>query len=671
MQGFVGQRMEAEKATGGIEEDDKCVNHLLWRSCAGELVEVPPVNSMVYYIPQGHAEHALTPVNFDSRLNVPALVPCLVTSVKYMAEPETDDIFAKIGMVPLSGNGFDCNREDEPVSQEKLEFEKKNLTQSDANSGGSFSVPKNIAESLFPRLDYSARKPLQFLVAKDVHGVGWSFRHIYRGTPQRHLLTTGWSAFLNSKKLAFGDLVIFLRDENGDLRVGFRRVREKKRTSDDRLEPPSLPPPASMANQICRALSSYLKDRSRSKNVCTSICGQEMRPRGKVRADSVIEAATLAANGKPFEVTYYPATGTPEFVVKASKVRAAMEMNWRPGMRFKMAFELDNFSKTSWSMGVVSVVQPSDPIRWPNSPWRLFQVLWDEGSGVPQELNSVSPWQLEPTSKMPPIILSSIPLSRMKVHIPHHSDIPVGIQSPATIFPHWRSSLYLPSSMQGARHSFLYGIPPKDISNGNLQCGIFHAAFLLPDRTYSPPPTVSGAQVITSDSSFKEQTMTNEEENSKEGKKKPETVPLRLFGTPVYPDEQLSLRISSSSVASSSDREEINIPKVRHHSSSSQKADTLATNYQAAHCKVFMEYENVGRVIDLSAIVSLEDLYYRLLNMFEVHISDLVDRIVFRDAANAEVKLGTDEPFMKFLKKVKRLTILRRSRGNSKEKLYK
>lgn len=33
------------------------------------------------------------------------------------------------------------------------------------------------------------------------------------GQPRRHLLTTGWSAFVNKKKLVSGDAVLFLRCE--------------------------------------------------------------------------------------------------------------------------------------------------------------------------------------------------------------------------------------------------------------------------------------------------------------------------------------------------------------------------------------------------------------------------------------------------------------------------
>ncbi|CAN1787518.1 Auxin response factor 10, partial [Linum perenne] len=47
---------------------------------------------------------------------------------------------------------------------------------------------------------------------------------IYRGTPRRHLLTTGWSAFVNRKKIVAGDSIVFLRTESGDLCVGIRAV---------------------------------------------------------------------------------------------------------------------------------------------------------------------------------------------------------------------------------------------------------------------------------------------------------------------------------------------------------------------------------------------------------------------------------------------------------------
>lgn len=91
--------------------------------------------------------------------------------------------------------------------------------------------------------------------------------------------------------------------------------------------------------------------------------------------EPVIEAVKLAAIGEPFEVVYYPGSSTPEFFVKASDVRAAMEVKWCPGMRFKMAFETEDSSRISWFMGTISGVRVAEPVHWPNSPWRLLQVL--------------------------------------------------------------------------------------------------------------------------------------------------------------------------------------------------------------------------------------------------------------------------------------------------------
>ena len=45
---------------------------------------------------------------------------------------------------------------------------------------------------------------------------------------------------------------------------------------------------------------------------------------GKVSVDSVVEAANLAASGRPFEVVFYPRASTPEFCVKASTVKAGL-----------------------------------------------------------------------------------------------------------------------------------------------------------------------------------------------------------------------------------------------------------------------------------------------------------------------------------------------------------
>lgn len=357
-----------------MKETEKCLDSQLWHACAGSMVQMPPVNSKVFYFPQGHAEHASGSVDFRTCPRLPPYIPCRVSGVKFMADPESDEVFAKIQLVPLRGNEVEF---DDGVSgmngsdnQEKPASFAKTLTQSDANNGGGFSVPRYCAETIFPRLDYNADPPVQTILAKDVHGVTWKFRHIYRGTPRRHLLTTGWSTFVNHKKLIAGDSIVFLRAENGDLCVGIRRA---KRGIGGGPESSSGWNPGGGNSMIpYGGLSAFLREDEIKlmRNGNGSLMG-----RGKVKAESVVEAATLAANGRPFEVIYYPRASTPEFCVKASLVKAALRLRWCSGMRFKMPFETEDSSRISWFMGTISSVQVADPILWPDSPWRLLQVL--------------------------------------------------------------------------------------------------------------------------------------------------------------------------------------------------------------------------------------------------------------------------------------------------------
>lgn len=189
-----------------MKESEKCLDSQLWHACAGTMVQMPALNSLVYYFPQGHAEHAQGYVDFGGCPRIPPYALCRVSGIRYMADAETDEVFAKMNLVPVRPNEMGYGREDGDVPgsngsevPEKPASFAKTLTQSDANNGGGFSVPRYCAETIFPRLDYSADPPVQTVLAKDVHGEIWKFRHIYRGTPRRHLLTTGWSNFVNQK----------------------------------------------------------------------------------------------------------------------------------------------------------------------------------------------------------------------------------------------------------------------------------------------------------------------------------------------------------------------------------------------------------------------------------------------------------------------------------------
>ncbi|GJN02324.1 hypothetical protein PR202_ga19663 [Eleusine coracana subsp. coracana] len=231
---------QAEVAGGGKEAAvGRQVDKQLWLACAGSMCTVPPVGAAVYYFPQGHAEQASAAVVDLS--HVPPLVPCRVVAVRYLADPGTDEVFAKMLLVPLRpgepvadvGEAAAKAATDQDDQQPKPASFAKTLTQSDANNGGGFSVPRFCAETIFPELDYRAEPPVQSVVARDVHGADWKFRHIYRGTPRRHLLTTGWSHFVNQKKLLAGDSIVFLRGEDGQVHVGLRRAKRGGGAGDE------------------------------------------------------------------------------------------------------------------------------------------------------------------------------------------------------------------------------------------------------------------------------------------------------------------------------------------------------------------------------------------------------------------------------------------------------
>ncbi|KAI4300277.1 hypothetical protein L6164_033674 [Bauhinia variegata] len=679
-----------------LKEIEKCLDPQLWHACAGGMVQMPAVNAKVFYFPQGHAEHACGPVDFRNCPRVPPCILCRVAAIKYMADPETDEVYVKLRLVPVNAN--DGGYDDDGIggmngseSQDKPASFAKTLTQSDANNGGGFSVPRYCAETIFPRLDYSADPPVQTILAKDVHGETWKFRHIYRGTPRRHLLTTGWSSFVNHKKLVAGDSIVFLRAENGDLCVGIRRA---KRGIGGGPECSSGWNPAGGNCPLpYGGFSALLRDDENKllRNGNNNSNGSTLMGKGKVRPEAVIEAVTLVSNAQSFEVVYYPRASTPEFCVKASLVKAAMQIRWVSGMRFKMAFETEDSSRISWFMGTISSVQAADPHLWPDSPWRLLQVTWDEPDLL-QNVKRVSPWLVELVSNMPAAIhLSPFSPPRKKLRLPQypHPDFGLDVQISVPTFP---SNLLGPSNpfgippestpagMQGARHAH-YGLPLS-----KLQSGLFPAGFPPLDH----PATATPTRIFNNSSTYQNPSMSDVScllsmSNSPHPPKKldhvkTETPQLVLFGQTILTEQQISLSGSGDTVSpvtgnSSSDG---NGDKVTNFSDGSGSAhhqqersscdrfpwykDTINrvetdANLEIGHCKVFMESEDVGRTLDLSLLASYDELYTRLADMFGIDKSEMLSHLLYRDKTGAFKHIG-DEPFSEFKKTARRLTIL-------------
>ncbi|GMJ00696.1 hypothetical protein HRI_003738800 [Hibiscus trionum] len=320
------------------EGENKCLNSELWHACAGPLVCLPTVGSRVVYFPQGHSEQVVATTNkeVDAHIpnypNLPPQLICQLHNVTMHADVETDEVYAQMTLQPLTPE----EQKDTflPMelgipSKQPTNYFCKTLTASDTSTHGGFSVPRRAAEKVFPPLDFSQQPPVQELIARDLHDVEWKFRHIFRGQPKRHLLTTGWSVFVSAKRLVAGDSVLFIWNENNQLFLGIRRATR---------------PQTVMPSSVLSSDSMHI---------------------GLLAA-----AAHAAATNSCFTVFYNPRASPSEFVIPLSKyIKAVFHTRVSVGMRFRMLFETEESSVRRY-MGTVTSISDLDQVRWPNSHWR-------------------------------------------------------------------------------------------------------------------------------------------------------------------------------------------------------------------------------------------------------------------------------------------------------------
>ncbi|KAK2406823.1 auxin response factor [Trifolium repens] len=335
----------------------------LWKLCAGPMVDVPDTGEQILYFPQGHMEQlqASTNQEFNQEIplfNLPSQILCRVANNHLLAEQETDEVYSCLSLIPDSDVTEPVLPDLNPPESPKPKFHSfcKILTASDTSTHGGFSVLRKHATECLPPLDMTQPTPTQELVAKDLHGIEWKFKHIYRGQPRRHLLTTGWSTFVASKRLVAGDAFVFLRGEDGQMRVGVRR----------------------MAKQHTPMPSSVISSHSMHLGMLAT-------------ASHAIKSRTL------FVVYYKPRTS--QFIVGLNKyLEAVNNYNFSVGMRFKMRFEGDDSPERRFSGTIVGVGDLS--AGWPNSHWRSLKVQWDEPATIPRP-DRVSAWEIEPFTASP------------------------------------------------------------------------------------------------------------------------------------------------------------------------------------------------------------------------------------------------------------------------------
>ncbi|KAF6986301.1 hypothetical protein CFC21_004081 [Triticum aestivum] len=359
----------------------------LWHACAGPVAPMPRKGGVVVYLPQGHLDH-LGDAPAPSPAAVPPHVFCRVVDVTLHADASTDEVYAQLSLLPENEEVVRRMREatedgsgGEDGETVKQRFARmphmfcKTLTASDTSTHGGFSVPRRAAEDCFPPLDYSQQRPCQELVAKDLHGTEWKFRHIYRGQPRRHLLTTGWSAFVNKKKLVSGDAVLFLRGDDGELRLGVRRAVQLKNGS-------AFP-----------ALYSQCSNLGTLANVAHAVATKSM-----------------------FQIFYNPRLSQSEFIVPYWKFTKSFSQPFSVGSRFKMRYESEDAAERRYT-GIITGTGDADPM-WRGSKWKCLLVRWDD-DGEFRRPNRVSPWEIELTSSASGSHLAAPTSKRMKPYLPH------------------------------------------------------------------------------------------------------------------------------------------------------------------------------------------------------------------------------------------------------------
>lgn len=406
----------------------------LWHACAGPLTSLPKKGNVVVYFPQGHLEQAashssslFSPIEIAT-FGLPPQIFCKVVDVQLLANKENDEVYTQLNLLPLpelfgknlsklpEGMGADEEGGDVTPTKSTPQMFCKTLTASDTSTHGGFSVPRRAAEDCFPPLDYNQQRPSQELVAKDLHGIEWKFRHIYRGQPRRHLLTTGWSIFVSQKNLVSGDAVLFLRGEGGELRLGIRRA----------ARPRNVLPDSVIGNQ-----NSY---------------------------PSVLSLVANAISTKSmFHVFYSPRASHADFVVPYAKYVNSITKQISSGTRFHMRFNMDDSPERRFR-GIVTGIGDMDPYRWPNSKWRCLMVRWDEDTASDRQ-ERVSPWEMDLSGALPLLSIQSSPrLKKMRTSLqPTPPENPVAARGGFLDFEESvRSSKVLQGQENVGSASFLY-----------------------------------------------------------------------------------------------------------------------------------------------------------------------------------------------------------------------
>ncbi|XP_060218374.1 auxin response factor 11-like isoform X2 [Lycium barbarum] len=633
----------------------------LWKACAGPLVDVPRDDERVYYFPQGHIEQLEASTNQAVNqqiplFNLPSKILCRVVNVHLLAEAETDEVYAQITLHPEAKQEEPSKPDPCPPDPPKRTVHSfsKILTASDTSTHGGFSVLRKHANECLPQLDMTQATPTQDLITKDLHGYEWRFKHIFRGQPRRHLLTTGWSTFVTSKRLVAGDAFVFLRDENGELRVGVRRLARQQ-----------SPMPQSVISSQCMHLG-------------------------------VLATASHAISTQTLFVVYYKPR-TSQFIVGLNKYLEAVSHGFSVGMRFRMRFEGEDSPERRFTGTIVGTGDISS--QWSESKWRSLKIQWDEPASIVRP-DRVSPWEIEPfvaptsVDVAQPGIKSKRPRA---LELPH-TEIAVAPAASPFWYPGSGPTVevsHIGSIAEVQSHDnqlFWSSKQNSSLSNGvnNSSCRTHLSGVWQHSMLANGSPIEDNKQLITRSALLDYGSpMSSRASNAllldkvDRGNKREISSACRLFGidlrknassTPTREKEILSANVISNCADDApivpGESEVDKDQNVEHLNPSEEKKqvqlealpkDTHKQGLTSSRTrtKVQMQGVRVGRAVDLAALSGYDDLISELEKIFDIK-GELCPRnkweVVYTDDEGDMMLVG-DDPWPEFCKMVRRIFI--------------
>ncbi|CAO2813391.1 unnamed protein product [Amaranthus hypochondriacus] len=341
------------------------IDQEIWQACAGYLVDIPKLNSLVYYFPQEHMEHVL---NYDNPNPNPNLNPnpnpnpiccgsflCRVMNVSFLADPQTDQVFVKFLLQPCITDNSNPNPDPNPnpyPDPNPNPYPDPNRVFSCVKILSNITkyfyyVDTPLRENIFTRIP---KNESQNIMLTDIHGNIWDIM-----LDSTNFFTCGWTEFVEAKNLTPGDAFVFIRkkssnDGNDEYYIGIR------------------------------------------KGVVNT----------GIRVEDIEDAIEKARNMESFEIVYYPLLGFPEFVVPKVKVDNAQRISWRCEMLVKFWHEFGVYGvpiKCRHTGTVLNIVhRENDVSNWPDSWWRVLQVEWHENPELLEDmpnLQNMSPWELQ------------------------------------------------------------------------------------------------------------------------------------------------------------------------------------------------------------------------------------------------------------------------------------